>query len=257
MVLTTRKIIRNIEKLKQDLTLATSNVASSQALGDAIRTTLGANLSLLQVALNTANQLALTRQVNTKTQLTHFANTNTSNIIVSTGAGDTVLYLNLSHWWANSNVTIDVNDKISINTGTGNIINTVVLSLPSSSNQIPLLYPIPGNLVSSNIQIYKASPITTHTVRTSDIGKVVASNSGIIFITDSFHNSGDNFYIHNSNTTANIIITQNSTVTIYRANTSNAGALPTSGSFNLAPKGYITMTCIDANTYVVTGTGII
>lgn len=73
---------------------------------------------------------------------------NTSNLQISTGEGNTVSWINLTHWTANSNVKFSVGDSINVK---GNIVSVVYSK--SNSSTIAVFPAVSGNIVSNNLII--------------------------------------------------------------------------------------------------------
>lgn len=83
----------------------------------------------------------------------------------------------------------------------------------------------------------------------SDIGKFVSISVGGITVPASIFNAGDAISIYN-NSGANQTITQGSGVTLYLAGTA------TTGNRTIAQRGIVTILCVAANTFVITGSGL-
>lgn len=91
----------------------------------------------------------------------------------------------------------------------------------------------------------------------TDIGKVININQGVanVFILPAVFNQGDFMMIFN-NTDSQITLTQNTGVTLYLPNVSNTQGAAASGNRNVAARGYVTLTTVAANTFVVSGIGV-
>lgn len=90
----------------------------------------------------------------------------------------------------------------------------------------------------------------SYIITLEDNGKVISLNIGNVFVTDSIFYPGNTVSIFN-NSSANLTITQNTNVTLYSAGTSNTG------NRILLQRGIATLVCVAANTFVVTGAGMI
>ena len=90
----------------------------------------------------------------------------------------------------------------------------------------------------------------------SDLGNIITVISGNVYLkTDSSFAPGSILRVFN-NSSSFSTITQNSGVTLYMANSSNAQVQALTGNRFISPRGYCTITCVAANTFVVTGTGV-
>lgn len=90
----------------------------------------------------------------------------------------------------------------------------------------------------------------------SDLGNIITVISGNVYLrTDSSFTPGSILRVFN-NSSSFSTITQNSGVTLYMANNSNAQVQALTGNRFISPRGYCTITCVAANTFVVTGTGV-
>ena len=90
----------------------------------------------------------------------------------------------------------------------------------------------------------------------SDAGQIITVSSGTVYITPGIFNPGDIIYIYNSSNSA-ISITPNTGAAIYLANGSSSSGAAASGTRTLAGKGYTHITCVAANTFVISsGSGV-
>jgi hypothetical protein len=83
----------------------------------------------------------------------------------------------------------------------------------------------------------------------SDVGKVISISAGNVAIPNAVFSGGDTISIYN-NSSANQVITSNSSVTTYFVGTA------TTGTRTLAQRGLATLVCVSANTFVITGGGL-
>ena len=98
---------------------------------------------------------------------------------------------------------------------------------------------------------------TGYAAANTDVGGIISVSSGNVFITVKAHNPGDQIHIYNANSTNTLTITQNTGVTIHYPNTTNVTANSLTGNRLLSPRGFATLTCVAANTYVIsTGSGV-
>lgn len=88
-------------------------------------------------------------------------------------------------------------------------------------------------------------------------GRIVQVNSGTsnVFINPLTFDKGSILRFFN-NTGSRLTITQNTGTTIYYANTSNSLGEPQTGNRFISHTGYVTLTSITSNTFVITGSGI-
>lgn len=114
-----------------------------------------------------------------------------------------------------------------------------------------------GNLVvsgtiSDSIGNVRDVPINSQTVSyqiaTTDAGKTISSNAGIT-VNGAILYAGFMVSIFN-NSAANITITSGANTTMYLAGTA------TTGNRTLAQRGFATVQCVAANTFVITGAGV-
>lgn len=97
---------------------------------------------------------------------------NTSNLTISSGPGNTVSYINLSSWIANSNVGLTTGDSLNVE---GNLVTIVASS--ANSNTIAVFPAVSGNIVNNTVIITKA-PFAAN-------GNVIVYNPAIT-ISDTF-----------------------------------------------------------------------
>lgn len=83
----------------------------------------------------------------------------------------------------------------------------------------------------------------------------VSSPNSNVHITTDVAAPGNILRVYNNTTTA-ITLTQNTGVTLSLPNTANPFGLPTVGNMYVPPGGYVTMTAVGGNTFVVSGTVI-
>lgn len=217
-------------------------------------------ISQLQAALNTVNSVASSQAVNALTRVIRTQDIgNTSNLTVYTGSGTSVNYINLSSsgagvWSANSNVAMAVGDTLFVNNS-----HTLITSLPASSNTIVIDPGIAGDLIASPLIVIKKSTYKPNVADTanSTTNRLITVTSGNVFITPGNFVPGDTFYIHNLSLSGNVMITQNTDVTIYHPNTGIPGGIANSGNKLVGPKGYITITCVSPNTFILSGMGML
>ena len=91
---------------------------------------------------------------------------------------------------------------------------------------------------------------SNYTLTIQDTGKIISLTSGNVFVTASVFSSGNAVSVYN-NSSANITITQNSSVTLNWAGTANTG------NRILQQKGFATLVCVAPNVFVVSGAGMI
>ena len=110
--------------------------------------------------------------------------------------------------------------------------------------------------VSSQQKTVNNQQANTYTPSRGDNGLILSSLAANVFINTSVFNPGDIFYVHNSSSANTLTITPNTGVTIYAAGASVTAA-PLTGNRFLAPKGFATLNCVGANTFVITtGSGV-
>ena len=96
-----------------------------------------------------------------------------------------------------------------------------------------------------------------HFVANTDAGNVLHVTTGNVFITtNATFRQGEFFRIYN-NSVNTITITQNSGSTLHFHNTTNVLANTLTGNRLIGPRGYVTVTCVHANTYIVHGIGVV
>lgn len=91
---------------------------------------------------------------------------------------------------------------------------------------------------------------SSYTLSLADNGEVISITTGNVFVTAGIFFPGNTVSIFN-NSSANITITQNTSVTMYSAGTANTG------NRILQQRGIATLVCVAANTFVVTGAGMV
>jgi hypothetical protein len=91
---------------------------------------------------------------------------------------------------------------------------------------------------------------SSYTLTLADNGEVISLTTGNVFVTAGIFFPGNTVSVFN-NSSANITITQNTSVTLYSAGTSNTG------NRILQQRGIATIVCVAANTFVVTGAGMV
>lgn len=91
----------------------------------------------------------------------------------------------------------------------------------------------------------------------TNLGKVISVGAGVsnVHITPLTFGVGDFFMVFN-NTDSQITITQNTGVTLYLPNIANTQGAAATGNRNVAARGYVTITTVAANTFVIHGTGV-
>ena len=91
----------------------------------------------------------------------------------------------------------------------------------------------------------------------TDIGKMILVSQGVsnVFVQPLTFSQGDLIRIFN-NTDSVITITQNTGITIYLTNTANTLGAASTGNRNVAPRGFVTLTTVAANTFVISGIGV-
>lgn len=273
------RIIQNLEQVTYFANTLTTSLTISSGQGSSVNViNLSAAASTSNVAIANNDRITIV-----------YSTITTSNVTVATGTGSTIAYLNLNHFWANSNVALAVGDQIFVDSYSGvisslpvtsnsvvitsstvtgpltagvlkvrkvlNNVNTSIVSTLAACTTLIVSPGVQGNLIANTIIITKATPITVYATKSTDVGKTVSSNSGNVFVPAGVHSPGDTIYIHNNNTTSNITVTQNSGVTIYRANVT-LGHPANTGNFYVSPKGYVTLICTEPNIFVVSGMGI-
>ena len=90
---------------------------------------------------------------------------------------------------------------------------------------------------------------TSYTLVSTDTGKMISTNSDIT-VPGSVFSNGQNVSIFN-NSTANIAISNGASVTMYLVGTANTSAR------TLQQKGIATIVCVGANTFVISGGGLV
>ena len=104
----------------------------------------------------------------------------------------------------------------------------------------------------SNTQTYVTNYQTANYILLgTDIGKLVVANGPNVFVTANTFTPGQNIFLYN-NTAANVTITQNTSVTLFLP-----GNPASTGNRTMLQRGFATLTCVLANTFVVTGTGVV
>lgn len=91
---------------------------------------------------------------------------------------------------------------------------------------------------------------SSYTLSLADNGEVISITTGNVFVTAGVFFPGNTVSVFN-NSSANITITQNTSVTMYSAGTANTG------NRILQQRGIATLVCVAANTFVVTGAGMV
>ena len=92
--------------------------------------------------------------------------------------------------------------------------------------------------------------VSTYTLLSSDVGKVISITTGGILVPNAVFQSGDNITIYN-NSGSSQSITMNSGVVTYQVATANNYSIR-----NLAQRGLATILCVAANTFVISGGGL-
>jgi len=139
------------------------------------------------------------------------------------------------------NATINATiNSTSISVGSNVVINTAGISVLS------------GTLVDSIGNIRDLPPTTqsaSYTLVSTDSGKFISTTANVA-IPASVFTAGQNISIFN-NSSANITITQSAGVTMYLTGTANTG------NRTLLQRGLASAICVAANTFVITGGGLI
>lgn len=129
--------------------------------------------------------------------------------------------------------------------------NTGILALTAAANAALAIVSTKSRTVSemANTGPYVAS--------NTDTGKLISINSGVanVFIQPLTFNQGDLIRLFN-NTDSVITITQNTGSVIYLPNTANVLGPASTGNRNVAARGYVTLTTVAANTFVISGIGV-
>lgn len=142
------------------------------------------------------------------------------------------------------------------NTNSGILSNTVN-TLGVVSNVANAAWANANLAVSVSVSMNVSYQSPGYIVANTDAGLVVAVPAGNVFIVDSAHIAGKQFSIYNSSTSSPLTVTQNTSVTIRLANTTNSSGAPLTGNRTLSPSGVAKFLCVAANTYViVSGTGV-
>lgn len=91
----------------------------------------------------------------------------------------------------------------------------------------------------------------------NEVGNVININSNTqnVYITANTFSRGDIVRIFN-NTEIQVTVTQNTGVTLWYPNVTNTSAIAVSGNRILGSKGYMTLTAVGPNIFVVSGVGI-
>ena len=106
------------------------------------------------------------------------------------------------------------------------------------------------------VTVPAASVANSYIMANNDLGNIITVISGNVYIrTDSSFAPGSILRVFN-NSSSFSTITQNSGVTLYMANSVNSAAQAATGNRFLSPRGYATITCVAANTFVITGIGV-
>ncbi len=94
-------------------------------------------------------------------------------------------------------------------------------------------------------------------VANTDSGRVLTMTRGNVFITsNSRFQQGEFFRIYN-NSVNTIVVTQNTGTTLHFHNASNVLANTLTGNRQIGPRGYVTVTCVEANTFIIHGVGVV
>ena len=201
---------------------------------------------------------------------TTYANTNTflvgNNVIVlDTNLGSTVApFLNagivVNRGNKNSNAAITWIESVGAWAFTSNTLNayttyfasnTYVDQSTANANGYSSSVGVNANNW-SNTQTYVTNYQTANYILLgTDIGKLVVANGPNVFVTANTFTPGQNIFLYN-NTAANVTITQNTSVTLYLP-----GNPASTGNRTMLQRGFATLTCVLANTFVVTGTGVV
>ena len=99
--------------------------------------------------------------------------------------------------------------------------------------------------------------LTSFAASNTDIGKVISISvpDSNVHIMPIVFEVGDTIKFFN-NTDTRITITSNSGVTIYLPNSANTFAVAETGNRYLGPRGFVTLTTVAANTFIVSGIGV-
>lgn len=159
------------------------------------------------------------------------ANTVTANIIsCNTVTSNTV---NANTLYINNIVT----NTISITTSTGNVIANNITSNTFVSDS-------KGDLRNEPV-VDKSTP---YEIALIDTGRII-STSAAIYVPNTVFFAGNVVSVYN-NSGLSITLTQNSSVTMHLSGTA------TTGNRTLAQRGFATIRCIAANTFVISGSGL-
>lgn len=150
---------------------------------------------------------------------------------------------------ANNQLVYNGSNTIVIRIGGANVASLNVSTLSFSTNLSANIYSV--NTVSDQYGNIRNLPVANQTasyvLANSDSGRAISTNSGIT-VNGALIGVGSIFTIYN-NSAASITITQG-TGTMYLSGTA------TTGNRTLAQKGLVTLLCVDANTFVISGSGV-
>ena len=163
---------------------------------------------------------------------------NSWNVSISTGGA--------------TRMTIAGGGKIGIGTTNPTANLDVVGSISSTSMNTSNLTATTINLTdgSSFRQVPINDKVSTYTLLSSDVGKVISITTGGILVPNAVFQSGDNITIYN-NSGSSQSITMNSGVVTYQVATANNYSIR-----NLAQRGLATLVCVAANNFVISGAGL-
>lgn len=103
-----------------------------------------------------------------------------------------------------------------------------------------------------SLNYHTVGPLTVTSNNFGNIMHVTANNANV-FLSQSFISiPGGMTFIFN-NTTNRITVTQNSGMTLFSPNTTNASAAALTGNMLIPPGGYVQLIVVSSNTAVVTG----
>lgn len=114
--------------------------------------------------------------------------------------------------------------------------------------------------VANNAYIRQFSPNTeTDIIEVSNTytGNVLQVFTGNVFVdVNSAFTIGQYISIYNDSDTDTVTLTENTNVTLHYHNTVNVLSNTYTGNRLIGPKGYVTLTCVNTDVYIVTGAGI-
>jgi len=223
-------VTSNVANLDGAITTANSNITAAflkaNQVGAAV-TTANTNITNLGGALVTAN--------GNITDLGGAIVTANSNIaaafLKANQVGEAVTT-------ANGNITASFNKANSAFANATGTFNGSLTTVGTISDNIGGVRIVPINSQTSAYVLVK-----------SDVGKFISITTGGVTVPNAVFSVGENISIYN-NSGSSQTITSASDITMYRVGTS------TTGNRTLAQRGFATLLCVAANTFVISGGGL-